>query len=52
MVDGLNVIAVEDLRQAAAFLEGEIKPSPTHVDLTRAFAHPDGEETDFADVKG
>jgi len=51
-VEGMNVIAVENLRQAASFLEGEVKLSPTRVDLTRIFDQPDDEEVDFADVKG
>jgi len=32
-VDGLNVIPVQNLREAAQFLEGEIKIAPTKVDL-------------------
>jgi hypothetical protein len=33
------------------FLEGEVKISPTRVDLTRLFDQPLDDELDFADVK-
>ena len=35
VVDGLQVIPVHDLREAVAFLEGEIKIEPTKVDHGR-----------------
>jgi magnesium chelatase family protein len=40
------------LREAAQFLEGEIKLPPAKVDLNALFAMAGGEENDFAEVKG
>src|ERR1041384_7889961 len=34
VVAGLNVIAIQNLREASGFLEGEIKIAPTRVNLT------------------
>ncbi len=52
MVSGLQVIPVQNLREAVSFLEGELKLSPTKVDIASIFEHaPDG-ELDFAEVKG
>ena len=52
VVAGLNVIPVQNLREAAQFLEGEIKIAPMQVDLAKIFAHPADDEHDFAEVKG
>src|SRR5947209_1281382 len=52
VVAGLRVIPVQNLREAAAFLEGEIKIAPTKVDLTKIFNQPTEEDIDFAEVKG
>jgi len=52
VVRGLNVIPVQNLREAAGFLEGTIKIPPTQVDLTQIFQHRADDELDFADVKG
>ncbi len=52
VVAGLRVIPVQNLREAASFLEGEIKISPTKVDVREMFSHPHDEEMDFAEVKG
>ena len=52
VVAGLQVIPVQNLREAAQFLEGEIKIAPTKVDIAGMFAHVADEEADFADVKG
>jgi magnesium chelatase family protein len=52
VVDGLQVIPVQNLREAAQFLEGEIKITPTKVDVTRIFNRPLDEDVDFAEVKG
>ena len=52
-VAGLNVIPVQNLREAAQFLEGQIRITPTRVDMTKIFAdaaHDD--DVDFAEVKG
>jgi magnesium chelatase family protein len=52
VVDGLQVIPVQNLREAASFLEGEIKIAPTKVDLARLFDQPHEDDVDFAEVKG
>lgn len=52
VVEGLQVIGVQNLREAAQFLEGAIKISPTKVDFESIFNQPWDEELDFADVKG
>ena len=52
VVKGLQVIPIQNLREAVSFLEGEVKISPTRVDLTRLFDQPRDDELDFADVKG
>ncbi|HTB85465.1 MAG TPA: YifB family Mg chelatase-like AAA ATPase [Candidatus Sulfotelmatobacter sp.] len=52
VVKGLNVIPVQNLREAAQFLEGEIKISPTRVDIEKIFEHPPDDEVDFSEVKG
>jgi magnesium chelatase family protein len=52
VVKGLNVIPVQNLREAAQFLEGEIKIAPTKVDLEKLFAHEATDENDFSEVKG
>ena len=52
VVAGLQVIPVQNLREAAQFLEGEIKIAPTKVDLAQIFDQHEPDELDFADVKG
>jgi magnesium chelatase family protein len=52
VVAGLQVIPVQNLREAASFLEGEIKINPAKVDLTKLFEHDHDDEMDFAEVKG
>ena len=52
VVAGLQVIPVQNLREATQFLEGEIKISPTKVDLAQIFSHKHDDEMDFAEVKG
>ncbi len=52
VVAGLRVIPVQNLREAAQFLEGEIKLNPVKVDVTKIFNEPHDEEMDFAEVKG
>jgi magnesium chelatase family protein len=52
VVNGLLVIPVRNLREAASFLEGEVKISPTRVDIAQVFDQPTDDELDFADVKG
>ena len=52
VVQGLDVVPIRNLREAATFLEGETKISPTRVDVDRLFAGPIEDEPDFAEVKG
>src|SRR5689334_5700549 len=52
VVSGLQVIPVRNLREAVAFLEGELKIPPTQVDIASMFNHDHEEEIDFAEVKG
>lgn len=52
VVDGLCVIPIRNLREAASFLEGEAKLSPTRVDIEQIFNHPPDDDLDFAEVKG
>ena len=52
VVEGVNVIPIENLREAVNFLEGEIRIAPTKVDLRNIFDQPSDEEIDFAEVKG
>ncbi len=52
VVAGLQVIPVQNLREAAQFLEGEIKIAPTKVDIATIFEHKHDDELDFVDVKG
>jgi magnesium chelatase family protein len=52
VVAGLQVIPIQNLREAAQFLEGEIKVAPLKVDIAKLFDQPLEEEIDFAEVKG
>ncbi len=52
VVEGLQVIPVQNLREAASFLEGEIRIAPTKVDVAQMFDQPLESDLDFADVKG
>jgi predicted ATP-dependent protease len=52
VVAGLQVIPIQNLREAANFLEGEIKISPTKVDTAKIFEHESDDEHDFSEVKG
>jgi magnesium chelatase family protein len=52
VVSGLQVIPVQNLREAVSFLEGETKISPTQVDIAKIFEQDYEEEIDFAEVKG
>jgi len=50
VVTGLQVIPIQNLREAAGFLEGEIKIAPMKVDITKIFDSASDEEMDFAEV--
>src|SRR5262245_13995531 len=52
VVAGLQVIPVQNLREAASFLEGEIKLTPIKVDLASIFDQPHDDDVDFGEVKG
>jgi len=52
VVSGLQVIPIRNLREAVGFLEGEVKISPTNVDLAKLFDTDHDIDIDFADVKG
>src|SRR5215470_19304075 len=52
VVAGLQVIPIQNLREAAGFLEGEIKIAPTKVNIAEIFANGSDDEIDFAEVKG
>ena len=52
VVTGLKVIPIQNLREAASFLEGQTEIAPLIVDIEGIFAQPRDDELDFADVKG
>jgi magnesium chelatase family protein len=52
VVAGLQVIPIQNLREAASFLEGEVKIAPKKVDIAGIFANGGDDEIDFAEVKG
>lgn len=52
VVRGLQVIPVQNLREAAAFLEGELQIAPTRVEIDRLFEQTFEDDVDFAEVKG
>ncbi len=52
VVRGLQVIPVQNLREAVGFLEGEVKITPTHVDIAALFEQRVDDDLDFAEVKG
>jgi len=52
VVKGLKVIPIHNLREAAAFLEGELNIKPLTVDTQKKFENALDDELDMADVKG
>lgn len=53
IVDGLDVIAVSTLREAADFLEGKSALRPLKLDMSEPFANgQDAYDSDFSDVQG
>src|SRR5207247_1145214 len=52
VVSGLEVIPIRNLREAAAFLEGEQKIQGPIVDVKGLFNAPIEDEHDFSEVKG
>ena len=52
VVEGLEVYGIENLRQAADFLAGQVELLPKKVNIEELFATHATYEVDFADVKG
>ena len=52
VVDGLKVFPIQNLREAASFLEGKSKLSSTKINIHELFAYATDDENDFAEVKG
>ena len=52
VVAGLEVIPVQNLREAVSFLEGQVAITPLKVDLETLFDYEGDDAVDMADVKG
>ncbi|HTH50097.1 MAG TPA: YifB family Mg chelatase-like AAA ATPase [Candidatus Limnocylindria bacterium] len=52
VVDGLDVIPIQNLREAALFLEGEVTITPLKIDTAALFNQLPPDDVDMADVKG
>ncbi len=52
VVAGLEVIPIQNLREAVSFLEGEVAIAPLKVDLAKLFDYTEDDVVDMADVKG
>ncbi len=52
VVQGLQVIPVNNLREAASFLEGTVRLTPARVNLDAIFDTASDDDLDIADVKG
>jgi magnesium chelatase family protein len=52
VVEGLQVIPIENLRRAVDFLEGDLLIQPAQIDLVKIFDQPCEEDIDMAEVKG
>lgn len=52
VVGGIQVIPVENLRQAASWLTGEVSINPASANLDELFLHRRGYEVDLAEVRG
>jgi magnesium chelatase family protein len=52
VVQGLEVVPLQNLREAVGFLEGELALTPTRVNVGTLFDQPSDDDLDFADVKG
>jgi magnesium chelatase family protein len=50
VISGLQVIPVQNLREAVGFLEGGIRISPTKVDIAKIFEQDRDGEIDCAEV--
>ena len=52
VVQGLEVIPVQNLREAALFLEGQIQLEPSRIDVRQLFEETPPEDIDMSDVRG
>jgi magnesium chelatase family protein len=52
VVQGISAVPVQNLREAASFLEGEVHIAPRRVDVSAMFAPTGDDDLDFAEVKG
>ncbi len=52
VVAGLDVIPIQNLREAVGFLEGEVAIAPVQVDLGKLFDDAGDDAVDIADVRG
>ena len=52
VVTGLQVIPIQNLREAIEFLEGNVTIAPFQVDLEKMFEQVWDDEVDFSEVKG
>jgi len=53
MVEGIDIIPIEDLNQAVEYLNGELKIKPTEIDLDVLFKYEESiTSLDMSDVKG
>ena len=52
VVAGLEVIPIQNLREAVSFLEGEVAITSTKVDLAKLFDYAGDDAVDMADVRG
>ncbi len=52
MVEGIEVIAIDRLNQAVAFLSGTTPVAPTVIDVQETLAQASRYDIDFADVRG
>ena len=52
VVAGLDVIPIQNLREAVGFLEGEVAITPLKVDLAKLFDYTGDDLVDMADVRG
>ncbi|MEN9573646.1 MAG: hypothetical protein RL514_1501 [Verrucomicrobiota bacterium] len=52
VVAGLDVIPIQNLREAVGFLEGEVAIAPLTVDLAKLFDYVGDDAVDLADVRG
>ncbi|MFP4465699.1 MAG: YifB family Mg chelatase-like AAA ATPase [Candidatus Goldiibacteriota bacterium] len=52
VVEGIDILAAERLREVASFLNGETDITPHKIDLTEVFSNASRYHSDFSEVKG